>query len=89
MAEVMDLIWGWREGEYFCEGGWTGNSSGSPSGKSVALEASVNHAVLRDTRSNRTFAQCLGHIAETIERQFTETFPITTNGIPLDVNFGG
>jgi hypothetical protein len=21
MAEVMDLIWGKREGEYFCEGG--------------------------------------------------------------------
>ena len=36
----------------------------------MALEASLNHAVLRDTRSNRTFAQCLGHVAETIERQF-------------------
>jgi hypothetical protein len=40
-----------------------------PDGKSLALEASVNHAVLCDTRSNRTFAQCLGHVAETIERQ--------------------
>ena len=64
--ELVEMICPTAKAENFFEGGWTGNSLICPSGKSVALEASVNHAVLRDTRSNRTFAQCLGHVAETI-----------------------
>src|SRR5258706_14123105 len=67
-GELVEMICPTAKAEYFCEGGWTGNSSGNPSGKSVALEASVNHAVLRDTRSNRPLAKRLGHVAEAVER---------------------
>ena len=35
MAENMDLIWGMREGEYFCKEGWTENCERSLTGKSV------------------------------------------------------
>jgi hypothetical protein len=27
MAEIMEVIWGQREGIYFCEGDWTGRNS--------------------------------------------------------------
>jgi hypothetical protein len=35
MAGDIDLIWGKREGKYFCEGDWTGIQLICPSGRFI------------------------------------------------------
>jgi hypothetical protein len=39
MRKVLDVIWGGREGKYFCRWDWTANSLICPTGKSAGLSA--------------------------------------------------
>ena len=79
MAGNVDLIWGKREGIYFCEGGWTGGIRLKPKENFfsarmrraiVALNASIKNATLVRKRGN--FRPGLGRGVREISISFVE-----------------